>query len=229
MLKSIAAAATMLLAALLLPAYGEERRPAHMGLAWKADWNICDVQGAQPAPLVRIQACTRIIALGEAGNPNQTVYGFAFSDRASAYYDAGLYSKALADFDKSIDYRSATHAGESLLSFVYLARARCFLKMGQFEKAAQDVDASAERWRARSSLEDTDDWQRELRGDIAYARGDYANAIRYYDSESQSHPDQQELARKRDAARELASRKATTEDASPAIPKMAKPSTNPKP
>jgi hypothetical protein len=96
-----------------------DKPASDMDAEWLASWNICDAQGVNATPDRRVKACTEVISRGETGNPNKTVYGGAFWDRAIGYCDQGLLPQALADYETAISYGQSNHVYETLFSYIY--------------------------------------------------------------------------------------------------------------
>ena len=163
----------------IAPAYCAERRVQDMPAGFQRAWLICDQQLNNVTADQRIAACNMIISLGENGNPNKTVYAGGLWGRARAYCDEQQYSKAITDFNTAINVSMGDNTLKKTNAWaMYGDRASCLVKMRKYDEAIEDLKRAS-----ASTFFNLEFFWQELRGDIAVAKGDDAEAIKYYERE----------------------------------------------
>jgi tetratricopeptide (TPR) repeat protein len=126
-----------------------------------AVFNDC---GAAGDPQARVAACNRVLAVQGKWT---LYYGWAFGQRASAYYQLGDWDHAALDAKTAIDFAPSRPWG-------YVVRGALALRTRQFDKAVADLGQAIR-------VDKTNAQAFQLRGQAYEGLGDAARAIADYE------------------------------------------------
>ena len=91
--------------------------------------SVADCTQESDAPLA-VRACTAVIRSGDWA---ESELAWAFQARGWAQYRSGAYSRAIADYDKALDFEPDRHR-------IYMARAMAFLRVADNAAARSDIE-----------------------------------------------------------------------------------------